>query len=258
MTTPDGFDVSKWQPPTNWDWSAVDDLNAELKATKGRSLIFVARASYGARLLDKRFAKYAELARKHGLLFGAYHFYRQVHSVEDQMRVWEKAMEQIDDLQPGELYPVLDMEDNAINGDGRVNKRLWNRACDEIGDAWAMRYGGCILYYSSFFPDMLDAYKKDAEWEWMQEEGYFHWLADYSSEPGYPRTPYTDEWHLHQARPRVVPMYRGGPVDANFAPSDLDVQELLIPEGICKPKDSGSPEVHLEDDPLEDIYEGGG
>lgn len=244
-----GFDVSKWQDPGRWDWKQLGELSSKLEETKGRKLIFVARATYGARKLDERFAQYAKLVRENGLLFGAYHFYRQVHTVDEQLRNWDKAMELIGDSRPGELFPVLDMEDNSVNGDGRVRKKLWNKACEEIGQTWVDRYGRCILYYSSYFPDLLDAYRDDPDWMWMRDPQYIHWLADYSAETGNPRTPYTNEWHLHQARPKSVPYYAKGksPVDCNYAAPDLCVDELTILRSTWPKGDE--PVVLKKDDP---------
>lgn len=224
------IDVSKWQDPSKFDWDGLTEYSEQLRQTTGHPLILIARATYGANMRDERFAQYATISRSRKFIFGAYHFYRQTHSVEAQMAAWNQQMDAIEGLQSGDLFPVLDMEDNRTNGDGRVKKKLWNRACDEIGDALKEEYGGCILYYSSFFPDMLDAHKKDANWRWMQEEGYHHWLADYSRPDGQPRNPYTPTWALHQSKPSPMPFYNRGqsPIDKNFANPDFDLSKLQI------------------------------
>lgn len=246
--TPDGFDVSKWQTPSKWDWPALAAISQRHREYAGRPLILIARATYGAKMVDPRFGEYVELAREHGLLVGAYHFYRQIHSARNQLTAWDRAMDLIADLGPGELLPVLDMESNEPNGDGRPAKDSWNRDCKLIAETWRERYGGCILYYSSYFPDLLYAHRGDGGWKWMLDDGYAHWLADYSSEPGKPRTPYTDCWHLHQPAPRPVPQYAGGihPVDCDYAAPELDLGELVIPayesdgrENIYAPYDEG-------------------
>jgi GH25 family lysozyme M1 (1,4-beta-N-acetylmuramidase) len=245
----DGFDVSKWQPPTSWDWAALKAHSDELLETHGRRLFIVCRASYGSKTLDKSFPEYAELIRRYGFVLGAYHFYRQTQPVEEQMAAWELQMKAIGGLQPGEMFPVLDMEENTTNGDGPVNKRLWNRACDEIGDAWKARYGGCILYYSSFFPDMLGG-RADPQWEWMEEEDYYHWLADYGAPEGKPREPYFKA-EIHQPKPQSVLWFAKGkaPVDCDFLAPGVSLETLLIPATLEKPYDDGAPFVQVEDDP---------
>lgn len=95
-----GFDASHWQEPAKWDWPALQAHHGRLRAEKGTGLIFVARATYGANTQDGAFVQYAELVRKHGLVFGAYHFYRQVHTVEDQLAAWNRQMDPDKPLHP--------------------------------------------------------------------------------------------------------------------------------------------------------------
>ncbi len=221
------LDVSKWQDPSKFDWAAL-----KKRGVTG----MIARASYGKNTADSRFVAFAERIRAEGLVFGAYHFYRQTHSVEEQMATFNRQLDAIGGLQPGDFFPVLDMEHNGANGDGAPKAKLWNRACDEIGDAWKAEYGGCILYYSSFFPEWLGAKagwdRGDPidDWTWMLEPGYRHWLADYSCDPGSPRGPYSPRWHIHQPKPRKVPEYHSGKaeVDYDVMNPDATLGELRI------------------------------
>lgn len=240
-----GFDVSKWQTPSLWDWPALRALN------EASPVFIIARATYGSGQLDKHFVEYAQRCKDNGIMFGAYHFYRQTQSVEAQLGAFQKQIDAIGGLHAGNLFPVLDMESNAPNGDGSPNAKVWNRACDEIGDAWKKEYGGCILYYSSYFPDMLGAHKGDTGWHWMKEPGYLHWLADYSVKDGAPRHPYTPDWNLHQPKPRATKLYMkgGAPVDTNFL--NGSVTKLLIPPGHVTPGgdlDPGIPPIVPECD----------
>ena len=241
-----GFDLSHHQDPARWDKSALRDLNAELQETRGHRLFWCVRASYGAKTADRQFARHVELGREIGATVGVYHFYRQVHSVEDQLTLFNKQLELVGGIQPGDAFPCLDMEDNRVNGDGRPNKKIWNDACDKIGDAWKSLYGGCILYYSAYFPDQLDAHKGDVDWKWMQEPGYKHWLADYSVPDGAPRHPYTPAWHAHQPKPRTTPYYKGAVVDVDIIKGEL-ASELVIPGSLPdSPIDPAAPEPWLE------------
>jgi GH25 family lysozyme M1 (1,4-beta-N-acetylmuramidase) len=226
----EGFDVSKYQNPEKWDWAGL----------KRRGVKFmVARASYGMNTADQHFARYAELIRANGIAFGAYLFYRQVHSVETQLAVFEQQIEAIGGLQPGDLFPVLDMEENSANGDGQPKPKIFGDACSTIASIWRQRYGGTILYYSSYFPEYLGVNKPGDYWTiaFRKQGNYFHWLADYNREPGKPRTPYTDEMHLHQPKPRRVPEYANGSADVDYdvaRPDLTDIEDLLI-----KTDDSG-------------------
>src|SRR5574341_9586 len=224
----EGFDVSKWQNPKKWNWAAL----------KARGVKFmVARASYGKGLADPTFVRYAELIRANGIVFSAYLFYRQIHSVEEQLALFERQLSLVGGLQNGDMFPVLDMEDNQANGDGPVNGPVFSAACMKIADGWRERYGGCVLYYSSFFPSHFGLRP-----EWMKGPDLYHWLADYNKEPGKPRTPYTPQWHLHQPRPRRVTEYAGGNADVDYDvvnPALADFDTLLIK----LPAEEPSPDV---------------
>ena len=224
-----GFDVSKYQDPSLFDWAQA--------AASGCFLI--ARASYGSAYPDPSFRAWAAKAREHKVTFGAYHFYRQTQSAEAQLATFERQLESIGGLREGDLFPALDMEPNQANGDGPVNAKVWNAACDQMGDAWKERYGGCVLYMSSYFPDYLGAHKGADGWKWMQEPNYYYWLAHYGRQPGNPAVPCV-RWHIHQhtgdAGPHS-PMYAGAKlaIDQNVA---TDIELLRIkPAQITVPQE---------------------
>lgn len=227
---PQGLDLSHHQQPDKFDWAA-------LKAAGYKFL--VCRASYGKGTADRNFTRFAELARLHGFTFGTYLFYRQVHSVEDQLALFDSQIAKIGGLKPGDLFPALDMEDNSANGDGKPNAAVFNSACLKIADSWRHRYGGAILYYSSFFPSYLGADKG----AWRNTPGFFHWLADYSKPAGEPRHPDTPAWHLHQPQPRTIPEYAGGkaPVDYDVTNPTVQLVTLTIPESEPATKDETDP-----------------
>lgn len=213
----EGFDVSHHQNPSLFDWSGLQ--------TRGIKFL-VARATYGKGTADKQFTKFATLTRQHGIHFGAYLFYRQVHSAAEQLELFEQQLAAIGDLQDGDLYPTLDMEDNEANGDGPVNARKFSDDCKRISEVLRKRYGGVILYQSSYF----QSYFHRDQREWMKEDGYFNWLADYNKAPGKPRTPYTPQWHIHQPRVRREPEYANGSLDIDYdvINPEKSLNELLI------------------------------
>jgi GH25 family lysozyme M1 (1,4-beta-N-acetylmuramidase) len=133
-----GIDVSSWQNPAKFDWPAL--------AKSGKFLI--ARASYGKKP-DKTFTRYAALCREHGVVFGAYLFYRQTQTVTDQFAVWNRQLDAIGELLEGDVFPVLDMEENKRNGDGRPNPAVRSsttRAISQTASARRRRtrtWSGC-------------------------------------------------------------------------------------------------------------------
>lgn len=224
-----GYDVShhqdpdtfEWGDPKKWDWVGLE-ADPDIK-------FMIARASYGKSTADKDFVEFAKLIRDNGLVFGTYHFYRQIHSVEDQMALFDRQLEAVGGLVAGDLFPVLDMEHNGAHGDGKPKPSLFSESCRRIAEAWREEYGGCILYYSSYFPEWLAVKKQPELTSWMKAPGYHHWLADYDRDPGNPRTPYTDLWALHQYRPQPTKWYKSGAVvDQNVVNPAVDFESLLI------------------------------
>lgn len=206
-----GLDISHHQRPELFDWDAV---------AKNYGFV-IARASYGAKTRDRNFVQFANRAWNHKIPFGAYHFYRQIHTVTEQLALFYEQLRQAPS--EGMLVPTLDMEENSINGDGRPRPKHFSDSCRAIAEDFVDHFGGCILYYSSYFPEYLKGHT-----EWMKDEHYVHWLADYNREGGDPRTPYTDTWVLHQPRPHKIPEYDQGRtvIDVDYLHPDADVEGL--------------------------------
>jgi GH25 family lysozyme M1 (1,4-beta-N-acetylmuramidase) len=221
-----GFDVSSWQlhPKENskdkgFDWPKVAE----------QASFFIARATYGIKA-DTDFHHFAKTVQElRSLPFGAYHFYRQSQSWEDQIAQFRCRLEAIGGLRAGlDLVPTLDLEENNKNGDGWPKPSVFNSSGRAFAEAIRDEYGACIIYMSSFFPEVLGAPKSD-KWKWMLEPGYYFWLADYSVSDGLPRTPYTPEWALHQFRVKPHPLYRNGkePIDVNVVNPQFAFENLI-------------------------------
>lgn len=254
MTTLAGFDVSKWQAPSRFDWTALRRLSNLIRSQGGPGFLFIARASYGAtgpNARDPHFRAFADLARENELCFGAYHFMRQTEDAEAQLETWDAQLHAIGGLRPGELVPMLDLEENdPISGDGPVHRRIFNDVGRAMAEAWRAQYGRVILYYSSLFPHLEP---------WTLEDGYDHLLADYSSAPGSPRAPlkrtpppgkpnHAVRAILHQANPSTTPLYRyqegrSGLVDHLYlahTTMTADLNRLVIPAPAAEPIDVSS------------------
>lgn len=204
-----GFDVSHHQQPALFDWQALGSTPA----------VIVARATYGTKP-DATFPEYARLCREHGVVLGAYHFFRQTEPNLWQIEAFQVAISLIG---PGDVHPVLDLEDNT-QFDGPALPNVFNCPARAMAEYLRDVYGGCILYYSSYFPAAL------GNPEWMREPGYRHWVADYGRPAGEPRHPHTPSWHWHQPEPVRTPLYRGGPVDHIYANPEHEPGVMLIGE----------------------------
>jgi lysozyme len=92
-----GIDVSKWQTNVKWD---------RVKAA-GAEFVFVKASESG--FADPKFKQHWADSKSVGLPRGAYHFYRQAIEAQKQIDIYLKTLG--DD--PGELTPVLDIEDTS-------------------------------------------------------------------------------------------------------------------------------------------------
>lgn len=193
----------------------------------------IARGSYGYRKKDPQFLAWQKRTFAEGLPFGAYHFYRQTQLWSTQLQVFLEQLESVD-YGPGNIYPTLDLEGNSQHGDGKPIAKKFNHDARAIAEELRDRYGKCILYMSSFFPEWMGA-PKGNDWLWILEDGYLHWLADYSSSkgltpPGEPRTPYHEDWHLHQFMPRRHPeIHPANKLDVNQPAPGGNLEDFLIP-----------------------------
>jgi lysozyme len=91
-----GIDVSHFQQTVAWP--AV--------ARSGIRFCFI-KATEGAARVDSQFDKNWQGAAQAGLIRGAYHFFHPVLSAEEQATSFLNTVQQ---LQPGDLPPVLDLE----------------------------------------------------------------------------------------------------------------------------------------------------
>lgn len=232
-----GFDVSHHNNPKLF--------NFPLARAQGLGFM-IARVSYGKDTADRQLVEWAKRIRGAGFSFGVYLFYRQIHTVEDQLALFDRQLDLIGGLQPGDMYPALDMEDNHVNNDGFPKAQHFSDSCRRIASIWKEQFGNVILYYSSFFPEYLKEHKG-----WIKEgegKNYLHWLADYSVPEGKPRTLYSPHWNLHQSKPRPSVLY---PAPAKVADIDHDVSNPAIDFDALLIKPSDLTHDHVSDDAVD-------
>lgn len=91
-----GIDVSHFEGSIDWE-----------KVKQAGFVFAFAKASQGASFKDGTFQNHRILAKKAGLLFGAYHFFDSAADVASQLRNFIAV---VGSIPPGELQPQLDLE----------------------------------------------------------------------------------------------------------------------------------------------------
>lgn len=106
-TTVEGIDVSHWDGTV--DWTQV----------KGAGRVFgIAKATQGTYFQDNQFAANWAAMKSAGVIRGAYHFLDYVDDPVQQADYFVNRLNQAGGLQPGDLPPVLDVEDVPQSGGG--------------------------------------------------------------------------------------------------------------------------------------------
>ncbi len=153
-----GIDVSRHN--SRIDWQRVSQVQVN-----GTPLQFVfIKATEGATLADKSFAKNWKGAGLAGLRRGAYHFY---HPTRDPIRQADNFIRQVT-LESGDFAPVLDFE--VMNGQPDANilrdLQIWLDAVEDHYDHKPIIYTNAYLY-NRFIKGHLFNYPL--------------WIADYSN-----------------------------------------------------------------------------
>ncbi|ROI00725.1 glycoside hydrolase family 25 protein [Chryseobacterium daecheongense] len=169
-----GFDISHYQNREDIKWDSLSIGNKTIPLE-----FVVMRATMGNRSADKHFDDFWELAKKHELIRGAYHFYR---ADEDPVIQANNFLENVK-LESGDLPPILDIE--------KIPKRKTNKKLIEDLKVWCKiveeAYGEkpVIYTYYHYYKDFLKG----------EFDGYPLWLANYNDVP-IPSP--NDEWDFWQ------------------------------------------------------------
>ncbi|KAA2224598.1 glycoside hydrolase family 25 protein [Chryseobacterium sediminis] len=187
-----GFDVSHYQNREDIKWDSLSIGNKTIPLE-----FVVMRATMGNRSADKHFEDFWEMAKKHNLIRGAYHFYR---ADEDPVIQANNFLANVK-LESGDLPPILDIE--------KIPKRKTNKKLIEDLKVWCRiveeAYGEkpIIYTYYHYYKDFLKG----------EFEGYPLWLANYNDVPS--PSP-DDQWDFWQ-------FTENGIVHGINAKVDLDV-----------------------------------
>ncbi|MGZ5284498.1 MAG: glycoside hydrolase family 25 protein [Kaistella sp.] len=154
-----GIDMSHYQRTEDIKWDSLSVGNRAIPIE-----FVVLRATMGNRSADRNFDEFWELAKKHKLVRGAYHFYR---ADEDPVRQANNFLENVK-LEEGDLPPILDIEKiprRKSNEKLIEDLKIWCRIVEE-------KYGEKPIIYSYYH------YHKD----FLKGEfdDYPLWLANYN------------------------------------------------------------------------------
>jgi lysozyme len=171
-----GIDVSNSNPPIDW-----------LTAAKTKKVTFAfAKASEGATFKDPNFATNWSGMKSAGIIRGAYHFFRPIRPVDDQVA---NFLDMLPQLHLGDLPPVLDLE--PYPDDVRVQWESIASASERVSKAkeWLVKVEAKlgkkpIIYTSaSFWKELMDDREDLVEYPlWIA-----HYKPDYTtSKPNVP------------------------------------------------------------------------
>lgn len=131
-----GVDISRFQSDTAIPWASW----------QGRVEFVFARACYGATVGDKTAGDHLRSARAIGAKVGLYHFFRDVHSVRDQLNTFQ-AIASACHLGPGDIVPALDLESDSYAK--RNATPAWSDPARELVEALRNIYSECIVYINA-------------------------------------------------------------------------------------------------------------
>lgn len=164
MTVQLGIDVSHHQPPRSCDWGKLRN--------EGKAEFLIARACYGVKP-DVSFVQHVRGAVDAGMVVGAYTFYRQTQSWEEQHVAFEEQLHRVSYGQ-GNLVPCVDLEWND-SYDGPVDRKKFNTEARALCERLAADYGQCLVYFAPGFYEVL---QRPA---WLLDHAW--WVAHYTREP---------------------------------------------------------------------------
>ena len=200
-----GVDVSHYQGEINWE---------ELKGAKVK--FSFNKATQGAEGTDPNFMTRQQGARAAGIPIGGYHFFVATDNSEAQAN---NFINTFGALQPGDLPPVLDLEEGGLNGvknpeDYAKSALLWLQTIKT-------HYGVTPIVYVS--PDFAN--------EWCIGEAFGQyplWVAQYGVEA--PTLPSLwSKWTFWQkAETGTIPGINGNVDHDIFHGSEAELQNLVV------------------------------
>ncbi|MEM9022809.1 MAG: glycoside hydrolase family 25 protein [Bacteroidota bacterium] len=172
---PLGIDVSHYQGQPNWN---------ELR---GDGIAFAfAKATGGLTDTDPEFSTNWSNMKAAGIIRGAYHFY---YAADDPEKQADHFLSAITQLQPGDLPPVLDLEEGGVSG--TVDKAAYASGVFTWLQKVEKAVGLKPIIYTD--PNFSSEYLTDPKFG-----NYPLWLAEYGPEPHVPTAWAATGWTIWQ------------------------------------------------------------
>lgn len=195
-----GIDVSQYQDKIKWD--EVNFINERFII----DFIFI-RSTMGERKVDKRFKENWAGAKRINKLRGAYHYFRPNENSVKQAENFIRVV----NLQPGDLPPVLDIEEHPRNQSMenlKIGLKRWLDIIEKHYNVRPILYSG-DKYYSDFLEKEFTDYPL-----WIAN--YNFWIED-------PK----DHWDFWQFSEKGSVHGIKGFVDLNLYQHDIEELEAL-------------------------------
>lgn len=186
-----GIDISHYQGEINWE---------EVNLSEHKINYVFIRATMGKDGSDSKFQKNWINAKKNNYLRGAYHYYRpNENSVKQFLNFTRNVV-----LEPGDLPPVLDIEEMSVYGRENLIAGIlnWLRLVEDHYGVKPVVYTG-----ASFYQDHLKG----------RLDPYPLWIAAYSGTSKLKGI----NWKFHQFSDRIKVNGINAPVDGNSFNGEL-------------------------------------
>ncbi|MCF2598224.1 hypothetical protein I6E10_05610 [Phocaeicola barnesiae] len=224
-----GIDVSHHQPDIDWDKLAlycdkdgnVYHGNPESREYMQPVFFVYIKATEGATVQDNTFSVRMIEAERHGIVRGAYHFFRLGSSVEEQVKNFTDVVT----WHPGDMPPALDIEVvSEIEKYGAPKLQAmaleWLERIEE-----QLRVRPIIYTRES----IRNKYLNDSRFK-----KYDFWIARYSE-----NGPENFDWHIWQRTERgVISGYDRGQIDINLFKGDYMAFNKFLNNMIATPQAS--------------------
>lgn len=195
-----GIDVSQYQG--NISWSEVLTINDEFPI----DFIYI-RATMGEKAKDSKFKQNWKEVKNRNKLRGAYHYFRPNENSIKQANNFIKTVE----LEPGDLPPVLDIEEmprNQSMDSLKTGLKRWLTVVEKHYEIKPVLYSG-----DKYFADFLE--KEFAD--------YTLWIANYNFWIEKPKK----HWNFWQFSEKGTVKGIKGPVDLNLFNGNIEELEKL-------------------------------
>lgn len=198
-----GIDVSEYQGKIRWSY--VDSIEKKYPL----HFVFI-RATAGNNVVDRRFKRNWEGAKKNKMIRGAYHYYRPNENSLEQAELFIKTVR----LQTGDLPPVLDIEKlpkNQSMTNLKKGLRRWLQAVENHYKVKPIIYTG-EKYYDDFLKEEFS--------------DYLFWIANYN----FYREEIQEGWLFWQFTERAAVPGITENVDVNIYNGDLQQLQFITVE----------------------------